>query len=637
MKRFDREDKIAVVLVFIGAIFRFYNYDNWSLSNDELSAITRLNYSTFSEMIEQGVRLTDMHPIGVQSFLWIWTHLFGMSEEVLRLPFVVLGILTMPLLYLTGRNFFGKFPALMATAVFVALEFPILYAQLARPYSPGLFFSLLVLYSWSTMMWKSQAWSWKTAVWFIIGGVGTMYSHYFSFLFTAIVGLAGVFLIQKENRVKYLLCGLLMFLFYIPNVNVFLYQFSIGGLGGYEGWLGPPEKDAIWKYVLYCFNESVFLLGMLFALVVIMFFVLSVKFKWKVQHNMALLFFMLPALIAYFYSVYKNPVFQYSILLFSFPCLLLLMFSWFETPIINFKNYAFLMLVLLLTSYSTIIAQQFYSKQNFAPFKLVAEKMANYHTKYGSKNTIATVNVIHPNYIHYYSDRYPSSPIFEQYLCNRASHFVELKHMVDTSTAQTMIHGWSNNYHAPEVEMIIAEKFPYLVQYDPFFNAGVMVYSKDSTLPLAISPDTLVVVSNNFEMPTWPDDEKFRTDSISLEGKWSMRMNPDQDYSTTYKSRADNLGFVRGSVFQMSCKYFSDTLLTDVVFVVSIDRKGESVIWRGVQLHDFPIENKTWTSFYAGYKLVEDILPDDEVSLYFYNASKQKFFVDDFVFRVLEK
>ena len=129
MKRFDLEDKIASVLVFVGALFRFYNYNNWSLSNDELSAITRLNYSSFSEMIEQGVRLIDMHPVGVQSFLWMWTHLFGMSEEVLRLPFVLLGILTIPLLYLTGKNFFGKFPALLATAVFVALEFPILYQE----------------------------------------------------------------------------------------------------------------------------------------------------------------------------------------------------------------------------------------------------------------------------------------------------------------------------------------------------------------------------------------------------------------------------------------------------------------------------------------------------------------------------
>jgi hypothetical protein len=301
------------------------------------------------------------------------------------------------------------------------------------------------------------------------------------------------------------------------------------------------------------------------------------------------------------------------------------------------KNFAFMTLILLLVGYSTVFAEKFYSTQFFAPFKEVAEKMAEYNSKYSANKVISTVNVIHPNYIHYYADRFPSSPYFNQYICNRAAQFVELKQMLDTSTAQTMIHGWSNNYHAPEVEMIIAEKFPYLVQYDPFFNAGVMVFSKDSTLPLATAPEVITTISNDFESLNWPDDEKFRTDSIAANSKWSMRMNAEQEYSSTFRSGAANLGLKQGAVYQVSCKYLADTVLADVVCVVSIARKGENIVWRGVQLRDFPAKNNTWTTFYAGYKLVENILPDDEVSIYFMNASRQKFFVDDIVFRVLEK
>lgn len=637
MKRFSIEDKIAGLLVLIGAMFRFYNYSDWSLSNDELSAITRLEFTSFSEMIEQGVRLNDMHPVGVQSFLWVWTHLFGVTESMLRLPFVLLGIATISLLYLTTRNFFGKYPAVLTLAVFVALEFPILYAQLARPYSPGLFFSMLVLYSWSAMIWHSFSWNWKYAGLFILAGVGSMYAHYFSFLFTAVVGVSGFFLIAKEQRWKYVSCGALMFLLYIPNYNVFLYQFSIGGLGGSEGWLGPPGNDAIWKYVLYCFNESLFLLLfiLLSSLLAIYFF--KPNLKWKVQHSMCLLFFMLPALVAYFYSIYKNPVFQYSILLFSFPCVLMFIFSWIDIKLNTWKHLLFAGILLLVTFYHSVFSQHFYGKQYFAPFKNVAEKMAEYNLKYGTGKTIATVNVIHPNYIHYYSDRYASSPIFEQYICNRASQFIALKQMLDTSTATTMIHGWCNNYHAPEVEMIIAEKFPYLVQYDPLFNAGVLVYSKDSTLPLAIVPEKMTIVSNDFEALNWPDDSAFRTDSISFHGRWSMRMKPEQEYSSTFKSSALNLGFKTGSVYKMSCQYFSDTLLSDVVFVVSVTRKGENVLWRGVQLHDFPSQKNTWTTVYVGYKLMETILPDDEVSFYFMNASKQSFFVDDLVLTVEDR
>ena len=63
-------------LLIAAAVFRFWNYNEWSLTNDELSALTRLKFDSFSEMLEKGVRTNDMHPMGVQSFLWVWTEIF---------------------------------------------------------------------------------------------------------------------------------------------------------------------------------------------------------------------------------------------------------------------------------------------------------------------------------------------------------------------------------------------------------------------------------------------------------------------------------------------------------------------------------------------------------------------------------
>jgi len=636
MKTWSFEDRIAFVLVCIGAAFRFYNYNDWSLSNDELSAITRLNFTSFGQMIEQGVKLNDMHPIGVQSFLWIWTGLFGVGETMLRLPFVILGILSIILFYLVGKKLFGSFPALLATSVFVALEFPILYSQLARPYSPGLFFSLLILFAWSKIIWNEKAWTWKYAFVFVVAGVGCMYTHYFSFLFAAIVGLSGLLLIRKEHRLKYIACGLLMFLIYIPNLDVFTHQFSIGGLGGDEGWLGAPGKDALWNYVLYCFNDSAILLGLLLALVGLAGFTQKTKLKWNRKHTLILILFSVPALIAYFYSIFNNPVFQYSILLFSFPCLLFFIFSWVGQEYSKKMKLVFVFTTLVLTSYSTIFDKQFYSTQFFAPFKDVAVKIAEYNKKYGSEKTIATVNVINPNYIHYYSDRYNDSPKFAQYLCNRAQQFIELKSIVDTSQATTMIHAWSNNYHAPEVEMIIAEKFPYVVENDQFFNAGVMAFSKDSLLHRAQTAEVLFEMKNDFEEVIWPDDAGFRNDSLFFNGKWSMLLKSEQEYSSTFRASANNIGFAKGRVYQASCKFHSIGELKDLIFVISIARKGENILWRGVQLKDFQDKNESWSSFYVGYKLAETILPDDEVSIYFMNSAHENIWIDDLKFRVLE-
>ena len=97
------EDILFVVVLIVGCILRFYNYANWSLSNDELSALARLHYSSFSEMINLGVKENDMHPAGVQTFLWTLTHLFGNSVAVVRLPFVILGCLSIPLVFIKTK------------------------------------------------------------------------------------------------------------------------------------------------------------------------------------------------------------------------------------------------------------------------------------------------------------------------------------------------------------------------------------------------------------------------------------------------------------------------------------------------------------------------------------------------------
>ena len=635
MKNLSLEDKWAVLVLLVAAVLRFYNYADWSMSNDELSALTRLQFDSFGEMIQKGVRDNDMHPMGVQSFLWVWTHWFGLNETAVRLPFVVLGIGSVWLFYLTGRNFFGKSSALAAMAVFAALQFPILYSQLARPYSPGLFFSLLTAYAWSNIVWVNKEWRWRDGILFILGAVGCMYSHYFSFMFAGFVGLAGLIYLRGADLRKYLLCGVLMFLAYIPNVDVFIAQFSIGGLGGPEGWLGPPGKDALWKYVLYGLNDSLWLLLVLVGVALLFGRLYPKQDGLRSKRVMAFLFFILPALVAYFYSILKNPVFQYSILLFSFPFLLLWLFSWFQPAQWKMRETGIVVALLVLVSFSTVVAERFYSTQFFAPFKDVAEKCGAYQEKYKSKGTVVTVNVINKNYIHYYSERIQPSLNFSQYICNQTAHYVELKKIVDTSSARVFIHGWSNNYHAPETELIIAEKFPFLIERDTFFNAGVMVYSKDSTLGRIAEPVPVYSFRNDFEKEPWGNDSLNKSSAESFSGEYSLPMTDAKEFSPAIESRAENAGVEKGATFLFTCKYLSAASLAEMKLVVEVKRGEEIVLWRGYALNSFPAVNGEWTSFYAGYSFQEDIQPDDVMKAYIYNPNKEKAFIDDVDFRIL--
>ena len=619
-------------LLIAAAVFRFWNYDEWSLTNDELSALTRLKFDSFSEMLEKGVRTNDMHPMGVQSFLWVWTDLFGVEATWLRLPFVCMGVASVLLLYLVARNFFGSFAALLTTAVFSGLDFPVLYAQLARPYSPGLFFSLLFVYTWSNWMWFPERHKRLNQAVFILAGTGCMYTHYFSFLFAAVVGLSGLFMLQRTALKEYIFCGIAMFILYLPNLDVFLTQFGVGGLGGAEGWLGAPEGDAIWQYIFYGFNSSMLLIAVLLVVGAVGFFVNRKSISWSMRHTFAFLFFLIPALVAYYYSVFGNPVFQNSILLFSFPMLVMLIFSFFSTDNLRPWQGLFAGALLLISVYTAVADGERYA-QRFAPFKDVVRKCASYSRMYGPLKVEASVNVIHPAYIQYYSEVLEELPSFKQYHCTTPQEFLQLNRILMSSTSDVFIHAWANAYHAPEVEMIIQAHFPYLVQRDSFFNAGILVYARDSTIERAALPMLLFQDFTDAETNKWQNDSLVRTTEVASSGIYSWSMKPGQEYSPGIKDKASRLGFTAGAVYKLTCNFRSTQELKEAKGVVSVDRDGVNILWRGIALQPFAADSG-WNTFYAGYKLQESILPDDVVSVYFFNPAGEPFWLDDIRFTV---
>ena len=80
LEKISKTNPLLLLILAISLLVRLNGLTGFSLSNDELSAMARLQFSSFSEMIEKGVRTNDMHPIGVQSFLWFWTQLTGISD-----------------------------------------------------------------------------------------------------------------------------------------------------------------------------------------------------------------------------------------------------------------------------------------------------------------------------------------------------------------------------------------------------------------------------------------------------------------------------------------------------------------------------------------------------------------------------
>ena len=129
--------QLLLSLTLVGAILRFYNLGYNSLWLDEASTLT-FAVKSMPE-IWQATTGGEFNP---PLFYWI-EHLmlvFGNSEAVLRFIPALLGVLTIPLIYLAGKEFIDRNTGIIAAAAFAFSPFLIFYSQEARAYSMMLFF-----------------------------------------------------------------------------------------------------------------------------------------------------------------------------------------------------------------------------------------------------------------------------------------------------------------------------------------------------------------------------------------------------------------------------------------------------------------------------------------------------------------
>jgi mannosyltransferase len=129
--------QLLLSLTLIGAILRFYNLGYNSLWLDEAST---LNFAVKSiPDIWQATTAGEFNPP-----LFYWAEhimlLFGNSEVVLRFIPALLGVLTIPLIYLVGKEFMDRNTGIIAAAAFAFSPFLLFYSQEARAYSMMLFF-----------------------------------------------------------------------------------------------------------------------------------------------------------------------------------------------------------------------------------------------------------------------------------------------------------------------------------------------------------------------------------------------------------------------------------------------------------------------------------------------------------------
>lgn len=326
-------DRWTFVLVILGAVILWVS-TGMVFTQDEVSALSRLDFDSFGALIEGGVK-TDYHPAFVQVFLCLWTALFGLSELAVKLPFILAGVGSLLVAYRLSSKLYDSSIAILVVTFIAFSHYYSFYFSIARPYAFGTFFVLLQI---------SSLYNWKKGIGtvgvqiaiFVIASVFAAWTHYFALVAAGLVGLWGLIWFERKDLNKYALSCLASLVLFSPHLSLTLYHLSKDGIGGESGWLGSPSIDVWWKYFMFLGQHTWIGIGLVFGSFVHSLSNIRIMNSDQKQFfglGMFLMFGMFS--LAYFYSIFVSPIFQYSILIFgSIPFLTAIIGSWVSSSFI---------------------------------------------------------------------------------------------------------------------------------------------------------------------------------------------------------------------------------------------------------------------------------------------------------------
>lgn len=490
-KVLDTHGWLLTILV-VGVVLRVVFIFNQGFMSDELSAWFRVDYNSFSELIDEGVKRGDMHPAFYQVLLFYWSKWFGTSEFILRFPALLFYISSCLVLYKIANSFFTKWAGVVAVLFLSTLVFPIIDTTLTRPYTAGIFFSLLFFFGLFKLF-NDQKVNWFTSMLVLLGAVGAMYSHYFAFFTVGCVGILSLFFIHKKHRVFLILMGIVALICFLPHWTITAFQLSRGGLQ----WLPYPDKEWFFEFVFLFLNQSELILCIAVLLPVLAYFGNKYKSIHIRQVNFSVLAFFSVLVMGYLVSYLYTPVLREKGLLFVLPLGLLAYGNAFS----RFKeHHRFFILSALFICFTvnSIWFGKLYKPVHYGALKEIAKITNDLNEKYGEDNILHFGNFVNPAYFDYYYDqqtpnevKFARTSLWSDTSFNAVTFDVHQKTVASNKPYTMLI--YSNMTMHPLIYEIIQFKYPFLEESHLFFNSGILLFSNKKTKRVyrdSISPST---------------------------------------------------------------------------------------------------------------------------------------------------
>ncbi|MCD4788662.1 MAG: glycosyltransferase family 39 protein [Bacteroidales bacterium] len=630
-KYLNTDNVLLLSIVITGALLRFYNYKELPFTFDEFSAFFRTRFDNFQDLIFYGVKTTDTHPAGVQVFMYYWIKLFGESEPVVKLPFTIFGILAIIVAYKIAGKWFNNTVGLFVALFIAVLQYPITYSQIARPYISGMFFSLLMVWFWTNVVFGSGKKYYLNLTGYIICSAICAYNHHFSLMLVALVGFSGLIYVKKEKLKSYILSGVVIFLLYIPHLPIFAVQLQHGGV---EEWLGKPEPDFFLNYIEYILHFSNLMFVISCLLIVVGFIYFSKNFKETNKFRiLSFSWFSISFLTGYFYSVYVNAVLQYSVLIFTYPFLVMFVFSFYR----DIKSLYKIVIIIVFTSVSifTLIYEREHYKLFYeSGYKEILIESAKVNKVKGEDN-VTTILYL-PEKIHeYYLDKLQIDGD-DFYNPANIGNFIKFREFLTKQSSDYLVIGWGG---FPNLEYLaIAEEiYPYMIQKKTWFNTDFYLFSKIKPKKKDYSfADRIIYHSeHNFDKhgAGWDDVKPINTQpGISYKDDRVLRLDKTSEYSPGFRAELHNIIEKKTNIIFISVDALMPDTISNALLVSVLKSEGKVIDWRANSFNDFIDKPNKRLSIYLAVKLPDINLdyPDIEISTFVWNKNLEEFFVDDF-------
>lgn len=277
-----KENKILLILVFFGSLFRLYKLDYQSLWVDEIITVyTSGSDKSFSEIYQYLIN-SDPHPPLYYYIVHCFYLIFENSSLVARVVSALFGIGGFFALYHLSKELHNKNVGLIAVCLLALNYFHIFYSQEARMYSM-LFFTTTISFYYLIRFIKNP--SLKTAIIHGIFASIMIYTHFFALftLFSQYVILL-YFLIKPYDtsyklQIKLpIISGLTTLLLYIPAIFIFLKTSQRTSI-----WIPIPDKEvfsSVFKE-FFGFCESILVI---FYIVLIFYFIKMFNKKENIKY-----------------------------------------------------------------------------------------------------------------------------------------------------------------------------------------------------------------------------------------------------------------------------------------------------------------------------------------------------------------